>query len=392
MKQKNCKQTENLILIIPFLCITVFFFVLSFLYPKYTLSLTENRMLAQPPVLSRQTIASFPGDFEKYFNDQFPGREKFLKLFSRLQLVSGKIKVRNLYIVNGFLLPQEYLYSDSDLAVSAEKTGALMRYIASVGKKGCYVSLPYKTSVYNDMLPAYIQNNFGELNYMNFVGRLDPGIKTCDAFRCYQGRDSLEQYFFKTDLHWNAKGAAVAYQYILQWLYEEKFIDSPVHSKLNFDFAYIEDTPYMGDLNRRFSYLFSTHETIPVFNSGEKPVQYYLSYDSDQYTLDKDEITDQSLNDGSENYNSVYTLNRGYYKMVSRDALLDTGVLVIKDSMQDAMTEMFSSVFQTTEVVDIRYLEDTALSQIIKDSEAGLVLLMYHQNNVTGDMFDFGIE
>lgn len=393
MKQMTFMNSKrsNLIVIIPFLLITAFFFVLYFIYPKQIKSETENRLLAQRPILTHENILSFPRNFEKYYNDQFPYRESFLKMFSRIELSLGKTIIRDLYISKGFLLPQEYQYSQSDVSKSAEKTNALMNFVVSTGKKGGYIALPYKTSVYNYMLPTYLQNNYGELNYEHFVNQLDARIKVCDAFRCYEGQTSseVEEYFFKTDLHWNVKGAGVAFNYILDWLYEEKLINTPIKNDELFNYSYIDNAKYLGDLNRRYSFLFSTNESIPVFKDTDKKVKYYLSYFEDEYTLDTDSIKDRSVNEATQTYNSVYSNNLGYYKMVNEDSLLDTKVLVIKDSMQNAMTDMFLQVFNTTEVIDIRSLKEVELYQIIKESKADFVLLMYHQDNITGDMFNF---
>jgi hypothetical protein len=389
-KIKSKNEKINLVVIIPFLFITVFFSIMFLKYPKKLKSDAENRLLAEKPTLEYESINSFPADFEKYYNDQFPFRENFLKMFSRLQLSLGKIKVRDLYIANGFLLPREYLYPKKDISISAKKAAELMSFVRSAGKKGAYISLPYKTSVYNYLLPKYLQSDTGELNYEHFTSELGPDIKTCDAFRCFNGENhsSIEEYFFKADLHWNAKGAGAAFKYIMKWLYDEEFINEPFYKELAFEYTY-KSAKYLGDLNRRFSFLFPLSENIPVFKDTVEPVKYYLTYNSEDYTLDRSAIIDQTLEPGFESYNSVYSNNIGYYKMVNDNSLLDANVLVIKDSMENAMTDMISKTFKVSEIVDIRSLEDIGLYQVISDSNADLVLLMYHQNNVTGNMFDF---
>lgn len=395
MKQRiNKGNLANLIIIIPFLIITAFFSIMCFIYPEQSKSETEFRFLAQRPALSYENIGSFPQDFEKYYNDQFPYRENFLKMYSRIQLASGKISVRDLYVSEGFLLPKEYLYSQKDISASAKKTNALMNFVRTTGKKCGYIALPYKTSVYSYLLPAYLQNDIGKLNYEQFKSQLSPDIKTCDAFNCYAGQSSsnLEEYFFRTDIHWNAKGAGVAFKYILRWLFDEKFIGKAIGTDLTLDYTYVENSNYLGDLNRRFSFLFPANEQIPVLKDTDKSIKYYLSCDSSEYTLDRRVLTDQTLAQGIKSYNSVYSNNLSYYKMVNDHSLLSTKVLILKDSMQNAMTDMFAHVFNITEVVDIRSLKDAELHKIIANSKADLVLLMYHQNNVTGDMFNFGIE
>lgn len=387
MKEKNVDQkNSNLLIIIPWLIITIFFSVIFFFYPKLTLSISENRALATMPVFNKEAPESFPRDFEKFFNDQFPFRESFLKMFSLLELAQGKIKVRDLYISDGFLLPIEYLYPRKNITESTEKVNVLMDFIASTGKKSGYVSIPYKTYLYNYMLPSYLQTDYSEQNFKNFVSGLNTNI--CDGHRAYQtfSQSDLETFFFKADFHWNAKGAGVVFEYMMDWLAKECLVDEPIPD-FYLEYSYL-DNNYVGDLNRRYSFLFPTDEPLPVIRNVNGNIRYYLTFNSDEYTLDRKSISGDSLPNG-ETYNSIYTDNLGYYKMVNTEALLNTKVLVIKDSMQNPMTDMFSYVFNTSEIVDIRALKDISLYDIIKESDADLVLLMYHQNNVTGEMFNF---
>ena len=390
MKQNEINSNKlNLFIVIPFIVITVFFFFTFFIYPKQTKSESENRYLAPFPVIKINDLHNFPSGLEKYYNDHFPFRESFMELFSRIELAQGKIKVRDLYISDDYILPVEYLYTEKDITLSAEKTNELMTFIYNSGKKAGYVSLPYKTYIYNYMLPPYLQSDYSEQNYNNFIKKLTPDIKCCDAFRAYENHsfEDTKTYFFKTDFHWNAKGAGEAFLYIIDWLFSENLIDEPKPKNLTFEYTYI-DNNYIGDLNRRYSFIFSTRESIPVLKDNESVIRYYSSYGSEDFSIHKASIQGDALPEG-QTYDSVYTQNVGYYKMVNDNSLLDTKVLVIKDSMQNPMTDMFSYMFNTSEIVDIRGLKDLSLYTIIEESDADLVLLMYHQNNVTGEMFDF---
>lgn len=384
----NAKKI-NLLIIIPYILITVFFSFAFFIYPKQTKSESENRYLATFPVIEISNLQNLPSGLEKYYNDHFPFRENFMELFSRIELAQGKIKVRDLYISDDYILPVEYFYTEKDIALSAEKTNELMSFIKACGKKSAYVALPYKTYIYNYMLPSYLQSNYSEQNYNNFIKALHPDIETCDAFRVYENHSikDLESYFFKSDFHWNAKGAGEALLYTVDWLFSENLIDEPKPEGLTFNYTYLDDN-YIGDLNRRYSFLFPTKESIPIFKDNESEIRYFSSYNSQDYSLDKASIQGEALPEG-QTYDSVYTKNIGYYKMVNDNSLLNTKVLVIKDSMQNPMTGMFSYLFNTSEIVDIRALKELSLFTIIEESDADLALLMYHQNNVTGEMFDF---
>ena len=76
---------------------TVFLLVLLvggfafWLYPKQEISSDENRKLMIFPTLNSTTVFSgkFEKDFEEYYNDHFPMRNKWLELASTINSLKG---------------------------------------------------------------------------------------------------------------------------------------------------------------------------------------------------------------------------------------------------------------------------------------------------------------
>ena len=68
--------------------------------PDKSFSETENRYLAQKPEFSLSALKSgkFAKDFESYINDQFAGRNLFVKLNTLSEYVMGQREINNVFI------------------------------------------------------------------------------------------------------------------------------------------------------------------------------------------------------------------------------------------------------------------------------------------------------
>lgn len=98
------------------------------------------------------------------------------------------------------------------------------------------------------------------------------------------------------------------------------------------DFAWQDlDCPYRGDLNRRFSYLFSMQEEIPYYSIRETSELQY--YDAKDVEVPRESIWARGLQSGEEmQYNLLSTENLGFYRICNPDARSARRVLILKDS------------------------------------------------------------
>ena len=81
--------------------------ILGILHPDRTASTVENRSLAQRPAMRRilTDFSGFTSDFDIYAADQFPGRERLIQLYTRLELIQNKKFIRKTFCLqDGWLL------------------------------------------------------------------------------------------------------------------------------------------------------------------------------------------------------------------------------------------------------------------------------------------------
>lgn len=156
------------------------------------------------------------------------------------------------------------------------------------------------------------------------------------------------------------------------------------------DFAWQDlDCPYRGDLNRRFSYLFSMQEEIPYYSIRETSELQY--YDAKDVEVPRESIWARGLQSGEEmQYNLLSTENLGFYRICNPNARSARRVLILKDSMEDPMTDYWAELFSETIVIDPRsYLREESLPELVAEYDIDMALFLYHQNNLSEELIDF---
>lgn len=156
------------------------------------------------------------------------------------------------------------------------------------------------------------------------------------------------------------------------------------------DFAWQDlDCPYRGDLNRRFSYLFSMQEEIPYYSIRETSELQY--YDAKDVEVPRESIWARGLQSGEEmQYNLLSTENLGFYRICNPNARSARRVLILKDSMEDPMTDYWAELFSEIIVIDPRsYLREESLPELVAEYDIDMALLLYHQNNLSEELIDF---
>ncbi len=375
-----------LLLVLPVSMLTLFWAIAFFLSPTQTTSTYENRKLAAFPATGE--LRAFPRDFETYFTDQFPFRDQWVTAYTGLQLWQHQTYVRNNVICGDWLMSKEYPAEASQMSAAAQKVNALQK---ADGRPIYYLSVPRKSYALSDLYPDPAMAHTENLPI--FLGQLDRSIHVVNASKAMAllSREQRESMFYKTDFHWNARGAFYAWKQLVNAMVEAG--DLPETARVD-DQDYPETTVtgkrYLGDLNRQISYLFDVNEPIVyVRYRAALPVVYTRLIDGVMTEVPEHEIFAADLDKDELNYIGAYTANMAYYRVDSPESLTDRKVLVIRDSMQSPTTPLFAAVFRSTEFLDVRYLTDKTVKDYLAESDADLVVMFYNSANLTGEMYEF---
>ena len=388
-------RLSQLLVICCFFGFFLFCLVRGLAQPDRPSSAAENRSLAQRPAM-RRVVTDFGGfakDFESYAADQFPDREQLIGVYTALELAQGKKFARKAYCLQGgWLLTKPTPTNPADLSDLQE---ALTQAARTLDRPLVWCVLPLKNEALYDLEPAYFSDETGETNKQALTAALAQvgGLTVIDAEAPLVTGTlaDRERYFYKTDFHWNARGAFAAAQEIARQLAGAGRIAETSVPQAE-DFLWSElggERRYQGDLNVWFSNQFSMQEDIPRYVPKSAAELRYFLHPGDTASVPRETIVGSGLDKDPVTYNDVFTYNLGYYRVENPAAPEAASVLILKDSFQNATIDYLSAIFRSVTVVDPRsYQETPDLASLLEADGIDLVLFFYHQNNVSRELID----
>jgi len=208
---------------------TPFAFNLFTLAPGKKVSVTENRLLAELPVFDIGFLDPFPGQYEKYYSDHFPGREEIASCYSRLmfslfqksplpdevsigqqQWLYTSGKERKVFEGRFTLTPSQIsliVYRLHERAVFYHQKGIVF-----------YVTVaPMKCEIYPEYLPSYyIRNKNGTVTDLILEQlRKDTLLHLIELKDTLLANKRNGVLYYHTDNHWNSLGAFFVYKILL---------------------------------------------------------------------------------------------------------------------------------------------------------------------------------
>lgn len=294
-----------------------------------------------------------------------------------------------------------------DMTAPAEGIAALADYAAQNGAQLIYVQCPSKLDAESQLLIPGEEDHSNE-NADELLSLLSAaGVETLDLRKdLAQTPQQIEQYFFRTDHHWNFTGAFAGYQRLMQTLYArfpDAGIDMACADSANWEAHTLHDW-MLGSQGKRTGVFFGgtddiTYYTprfdtqmsceIPVYSGGSA---YYEGSFADvnirgEYLAARPDRFESSPYD-------MYI--GGEYALVrhrSESASSDLKLLLVKDSFALPVEAFLSTAFKSIDVLDPRYMEDETVAGHIRDEAPDVVIVMLSQNSAWAypEYSDYGI-
>lgn len=195
---------------------------------------SEKRTLAEKPGLpkSPKEILLYPKNYEKYINDNFYFKQRLVslnnfmhkKLFNRLQ--GGEVIVG----IDGWLfykgddrkqviedLVGKTKFSSIEIDNIFSTLSSYKSYSNAIGAEFLVVIAPNKETIYTEYLPQrIIKTPLTKIDQI-FKKLSDyPELKILDLRNHLLNAKNIEQIYYKTDTHWNEKGAYICYDQIMK--------------------------------------------------------------------------------------------------------------------------------------------------------------------------------
>ena len=185
-----------------------------------------NEILSVPPRLRTSGghfNEAFLNDLSDYFGDHFALRQELVTLWSQLNtaLLRSSTNEQVVLGTDGWLYFADSLddyrgrcLPEGALLDTARDLRLIREALAAEGKDFLFVIAPNKNSLYGEHMSARFVFSHEDATAVKLLPLLSTeGVSTVDLFAAFSAQD--ETLYYRTDSHWNARGAALAADTIL---------------------------------------------------------------------------------------------------------------------------------------------------------------------------------
>ena len=187
--------------------IILIFTIADFFRGDRLYSETENRMLAARPDVTRDSIFSgqFAEDYETYVTDQFVGRDKWIGIKTRMDILLQKKEINGVYLGADNYLIEQHLPEDYSELLVAKRTALLQKLVKQWD--AAVMLVPTADNILTDKMPAYapyydqaalletIAEQVGDDHYIDVYGSLKAHAEEEIYYRNEHNWKSLGDYY-----------------------------------------------------------------------------------------------------------------------------------------------------------------------------------------------------
>ncbi|MGL4521047.1 MAG: DHHW family protein [Bacilli bacterium] len=368
-------RQNNKILAIAFASSLVIGGVSLVFLPKHSFSKFENRNLASFPELTKDSVidGSFTSEFETYIQDHFPVRNAWISSKTKLDLVREKTFVQGVHVTDQDIMLENLSAPDKeDLERSVRLLTSFRERISGVPFKVVYT--PNKNVQLVDQYPSYIDYGWLAENKKQMVDTLES--KNVDVIDLSGAGFFDETLYFKTDHHWNGRGAQKGFALLSDALGHP--FKQPTQVAL--------DGEFMGSLNRKLFGLKDESEQLSVPRYDNKNIKIETDYGPQ--TWDEVFFTKPKANERW-TYENMYMDNLAMLKSVNKNAPIKEKIIVIKDSFVHAMMPHFVQQYEEVVMVDSRWYRMQFFGDLVDSEKPDSVLFIVNDGNLTGESYTY---
>lgn len=380
-------NTENKIKILTAVCLAgavVSLSVLFLLSPKQEFSHQENRYLASEPEFGWEQIKSgaYMEEVNTYLSDHFPGRDFFMGLKTKAEILLGRKEINGVYLAEDGYLIEKYEAPvntekicrilngfEEKLTVLEENGRDLERSILLVPTASCILEekLPLHAPVISQ---AETISKYEKLTELPVI----------DCRRELYRMSEENAVYYRTDHHWTSEGAYAGYlTYCPEAGLTPADLDEYEAVKATEEFlgtvySKVHDYSRSGDTITLYSHP-EDRLTVTYTDTGIVADSLYnLDYleEKDKYSLFLD------------NLHSLIQID-------NETAETDRVLVLIKDSYANSMVPFLTRHFKTIYVFDTRSYKKGPSAFVEEHPEVTDVLLLYNMNTIDTDLGIRGI-
>lgn len=337
-----------------------------------TFSEQENRMLAEMPVLTAESIKneSFMTGLEEYTADQFIGRDFWITLKMYSDLFLGKREFNGVYLCKDQYLmeiPSEPDTENVEANIEAINTFASNHSDLLTNM----VVVPNAAYVMKDYLPkgAPVRNQGEDIEWIKSLLSGQVGFVDVTETLAEHVDEGL---YYKTDHHWTSKGAMYGFEaaaFAMQ-------ITDPVE---NYS-VYTVSTSFEGTMASTSGY-HAVKDSIEIYVPADEEVKYIVS-DTDNAEK-RTTIFDTSALEEKDQYQVFFGGNHSLVDITTVNET-DRRLLIFKDSYANCFVPFLLPYYSEIIMVDPRYYYDN-VDMVIENYAVTDVLFLYNVDTFLTD-------
>lgn len=362
-------QRHLYILSVLFLLVLFLGAIAIWVLPDRTFSPEENRNLQQRPSPTVETILDgvFSTDFETYLSDQFPLRDFFIGVKALSERAQLKQDNNGVYFgKDGYLFE---VLEAPDQSILDKNLSGFQLLPQAAGKPLSLLLIPSSAQSLPQLLPPFAPQ-YDQQETLSFFeeGLSGENVDVISFFEAMA--NAQEQVYFKTDHHWNVRGAYLGYTALCESL----GVDALPLSEFNLEEAsrLFYGTLYSSAGDKTIS------PDVLELNSWNKNPSIEMTVVDDGTVRDSLFWTERL-----EEKDKYTVFNGGNHALVTTYNPDGNGksLLLLKDSYAHALLPYLAATYTSVHMMDLRYYT-VGVYEYIAENEIDQLAAVYSIKNI----------
>jgi hypothetical protein len=395
--------------------------------PDNSYSASEKRTLSRLPAFKADSLLNraFFEDMNQYANDQLVLRDEMVKMYQRQQnskvfnamlfenllrpasssnsengtIVNDSRIVSRLVLINKkwiFPVPSKTV-NTKRIDASTAKLNEAVKLAEEQGTETYFVFNPSRTKALMHLYPAYLRTDSYGKSKQYFLSKLDSAVNVVDIGNKFDTfkKAELEGMYLETDHHWNARGAFIAYQEMIEQISDRSplFSDEPMTLD-DIHISQLTEGGFEGSYNNQINNVINPKKADrTIIYEPRTPFSFshfeVINKDGSQTIKSFHDFYGYKRGRSTYTYGSIYGGDRQKIVYENPQANNDLKVLLLKDSFMNPLTPYLAQHFNKLTVLDNRYYTEFSLRDVLAREHYDMLIIAFHDDNLFSGTYDF---
>ena len=345
--------------------------LLFLLLPKREFSQNEKRYLAEAPALRWDTLLSgrFAQQAESWAADHLPGRDFFVGLNARYDLLSGRQGTKDIYVGrSGRLYEAPVEKNEAHIGAQMQTLNA---FAAAIGRPLDFALIPSAGYILREDMPPLSDPYIDDAIIAEACAQAGEAVLTLDLLSVFEAEEDRARLYYRTDHHWTAAGAQLASVSYL----EGKGREAPGEAA----YAVREIPGFYGSTYARAALWRTPSESLELWDSGRR----FLVENREDEEIRESLYYEEHLTE-NDKYPVYLDGNHSLVRIRNLDGGGRGKLLVVRDSFASCMGCFLAEGYEETVLVDLRYYR-LPVSELVRGESFDDVLVIYSVGNFMTD-------